>query len=115
MTDLPEVERSIELPATPDEIWERIVDGDLSEEWLGVTMEPKVGGKVDVPDRDVIGTVEEVIPGESITWSWRELEGDPSQVTITITPTDDGSTVTVTERLLDYEITGVEPFYAHAA
>lgn len=113
--DLPEVERSIEVEATPDEAWERIVGGDIAEEWLGVSVEPRVGGDVQVPDKDMIGTVEEVAPGESITWSWREIDGEPSQVTIKIEPTEGGSLVTVTERLLDYKITGVEPFYAQAA
>lgn len=115
MSNLPEVERAIEVPASPKEVWERIVDGELAEEWMGVTLEPRPGGQVDVPDREVIGTVEEVVPGESITWSWRELDGEPSQVTIEVHPVEDGSRVTVTERLLDYQITGVEPFYAKAA
>ena len=116
MDDLPEVERSIEIPASPCEVWERVVDGDLSEEWMGVRLDPRPGGEVRVPDREIIGTVEEVVPGESITWSWREPDGDPSQVTIEIEPSDSGSTVTVTERLLDYSITGAPAtFLARAA
>ncbi|HEU4320243.1 MAG TPA: SRPBCC domain-containing protein [Acidimicrobiia bacterium] len=113
---LPEVERSIELPATPDEVWERVVEGAFAEEWMGISLEPRPGGNVSVPDREMIGTVEEVVPGESITWSWRELGGEPSQVTIEIGPSETGSTVTVTERLLEYKITGIPPvFLARAA
>lgn len=116
MDQLPEVERSIELPVPPDEVWERIVDGELSEEWIGVQIEPRPGGNVKVPDHDMIGTVEEVVPGESITWSWREPDGDPSQVTIEIAPSETGSRVTVTERLIEYKITGIPPvFLARAA
>lgn len=116
MDQLPEVERSIELPATPDEVWERVVDGTFAEEWMGVSLEPRSGGDVSVPDRVMIGTVEEVIPGQSITWSWREPDGEPSQVTIEITPSETGSIVTVTERLLEYKITGIPPvFHAQAA
>ncbi len=116
MDSLPEIERTVDLPASPDEVWERIVDGDLAEEWMGVRLEPRSGGKVTVPDRDVIGTVEEVIPGESITWSWREPEGDPSQVTIEVEPTETGSTVTIVERLLEYRISGPPGvFYSQAA
>jgi uncharacterized protein YndB with AHSA1/START domain len=116
MEHLPEVERAIELPAEPDEVWERIVTGDLAEEWMGVRVEPRPGGSVTVPDRAVIGTVEEVVPGERITWSWREVDGDPSQVTIEVTPTDGGSRVTIVERLLEYRITGIPPvFFAKAA
>ena len=116
MEDLPQVERSIEVPASPEEVWERLVDGELSEEWMGVTLEPRPGGEVTVADREMIGTVEEVVPGESITWSWREPEGDPSQVTIDIAPSESGTLVTVTERLLEYTVTGLPPvFFARAA
>jgi uncharacterized protein YndB with AHSA1/START domain len=116
MEELPQIERSVEVPADPEEVWERIVDGDLAEEWMGVRVAPRRGGKVTVPDRDVIGTVEEVVPGESITWSWRETDGDPSQVTIDLVPTEEGTRVTIVERLLEYRITGLPPVVLdHAA
>lgn len=116
MSEQPEIERSVDLDAAPDEVWERIVEGELAEEWLGVTLEPRPGGPVTVPDEDTIGTVEEVEPGRSITWSWRQPDGDPSQVTIEIEPLESGSRVTVTERLLEYRITGSPPvFLAQAA
>lgn len=116
MSDLPEIERSVEVSAEPDRVWEKLVDGDLAEEWMGVRIEPRPGGEVTVPDREMIGTVEEINPGESVTWSWREPEGDPSQVTIRIEPTDTGTKVTIVERLLEYRITGTPPvFLARAA
>ena len=111
MEGLPEVERSIEVDVPTEEVWRHVVDGDLAEEWLGVEIEPRRGGAVTVPDEDMIGTVEEVEAGRSITWSWRKLDGDPSQVTIVIEPTDTGSRVTVTERLLEYRITGTLPVF----
>lgn len=111
MDDLPQIERSVEMPATTDEVWEKIVDGDLAEEWLGIRVEPRPGGEVVVPDKEMIGTVEDVDPGRSITWSWREPDGDPSQVTIEIEPIDSGSRVTITERLLEYRITGSPPVF----
>lgn len=115
-TEEPEVQRSADVDASPDEVWEMIVDGKLAEEWLGVVVEPRPGGSVTVPDADTIGTVEEVDPGRSITWSWRQPDGDPSQVTIDIAPLEEGSRVTVTERLLEYRITGSPPvFFALAA
>lgn len=115
MSELPEIERSTHVPASPDEVWERIVDGELAEEWLGVRVEPRPGGKISSPDRDLIGTVEEVIPGESITWSWREVDGDPSQVTIGVEASGGGTRVTVTERLLQYRITGTPPVFLSRA
>lgn len=111
MDELPEVERSIDIEVSPAEVWERLVDGDLMEEWMGVIIEPRVGGRVTVPDKDVIGTVEEVQPGESLTWSWRERDGDPSQVTIEIGPSDSGTLVRVVERLLEYRTTGAPPTF----
>lgn len=113
--DLPEIRRSTEIPANPDEVWERIVDGDLAEEWMGVRLDPRPGGMVTVPDRDMIGTVEEVAPGESITWSWREVDGEPSQVMIEVTPSEGGSKVAITERLLEYRITGLPPVFLSKA
>lgn len=114
--DQPTIERSVDVEAAPEEVWERIVDGDLSEEWLGVKIVPRPGGPVTVPEEETIGTVEEVEPGRSITWSWRQPDGDPSQVTIDVEPTETGSRVTVTERLLEYRITGAPPtFFARAA
>ena len=106
---LPEFERTVDLDVEPEEVWERIVDGDLSEEWLGVSVEPRPGGAVSVPGRATIGTVEEVEPGRSITWSWREPDADPSQVTILVEPDGDGTRLTVTERMLPYSITGLPP------
>lgn len=115
MDELPQVERTVDLPAEPDEVWERVVSGELAEEWLGVKVEPRRGGVVSVPGRDLIGTVEEIDPGRSITWSWREIDGDPSQVIIQIEPLQEGSRVTVTERLLEYRIGGASPFLLSAA
>lgn len=115
MDELPEVERTIELPAEPDEVWERVVNGDIAEEWLGVRIDPRRGGDVEIPGREMIGTVEEVDPGRSITWTWREVDGEPSQVVIEIEPGAVGSRVRVTERLLEYRIHGTPPFLLAAA
>jgi uncharacterized protein YndB with AHSA1/START domain len=115
MEELPQIERSIDLPADPDRVWEKLVDGDLSEEWMGVRLQPRPGGEVNVAGKEVIGTVEAVSPGESITWSWREPDGDPSQVMIDLEPIDGGTRVTVVERLLEYRITGIPPVLSCAA
>lgn len=114
--DGPEVERNVEVAAAPEAVWERIVEGVLAEEWLGVRLDPRPGGRVEVPGREMIGTVEEVDPKRYITWSWRPVDGDPSLVKIELEPTEVGTRVTVTERLLPYRITGAPPtFYARAA
>lgn len=115
MPSLPEIMKSVEVPAESGQVWQRIVEGDLAEEWMGVRVEPRRGGTVTVPDREVIGTVEEVVPGVSITWSWREVDGDPSQVTIEVAPTDNGTRVTIVERLLEYRISGTPPVFLSQA
>jgi uncharacterized protein YndB with AHSA1/START domain len=115
MDGLPEIERSIVVPASPNEVWERIVEGDLAEEWMGIRIDPRPGGDVTVPGKEMIGTVEEVRRGESITWSWREVDGEPSQVRIEIGPTDNGSRVSIVERLLEYRITGAPPVFLDQA
>lgn len=115
MEELPEIERTADIQSAPEEVWNRIVEGDLAEEWMGVRLEPRPGGRVSVPGRPTIGTVEEVEPGRSITWSWREPDGDPSQVSITVEPAGTGTRVTVVERLLEFRISGPAPvFYAAA-
>jgi uncharacterized protein YndB with AHSA1/START domain len=108
--ELPLVEREIELDSTPEEVWRWMTESDLTDEWLGARLVARPGGKVVATDRDVIGTVEEVDEGRSITWTWRHPNGEPSQVTIIIDPSDRGCRLTVTERLLPYQITGVDPF-----
>lgn len=110
------VEKSVELGASPADLWEHIVDGTLASEWMGspITITPRPGGNVDFsPDgTPFIGTVEEVDPGRSITWSWRHPERDPSQVTITIEPNGNGTSLTVTERLLPYTVTDTRDHHA---
>lgn len=107
---LPFVEREIELDSPPEEVWRWMTESDLTDEWLGARLVPRPGGKVTATDRDVIGTVEEVEEGRSITWTWRHPDGEPSQVTIAIDPAGEGSRVTIIERLLPYRITGIDPF-----
>jgi uncharacterized protein YndB with AHSA1/START domain len=103
------VERSITVGASPEEVWEHVVDGTVASEWMGspLTIDPRPGGRIDfAPDgTPYLGTVEAVEPGHSITWSWRHPDRDPSQVTITIEQTGEDTTVTVTETLLPYTIT----------
>lgn len=112
---LPEIERSVEVAAEPEEVWRRIVDGNLAGEWLGVSVVPRPGGAVTVLDGNAIGVVEGIELGRSITWAWRRPDGEPSQVTIAIEPLHPGARVTVTERMLEYTITTWAPIYVSQA
>ena len=111
---LPRVERTVELAVPAGELWRHLVDGELASLWMGgvMTIEPRLGGHVLLQTDDapvVFGTVEELVAGHSITWTWRTREGEPTQVSIVVEPADDGSILRVTEQLIPYEIVHVPP------
>jgi uncharacterized protein YndB with AHSA1/START domain len=113
----PQVERSIALETSPENLWRHLVDGSLASLWMGgeMTIEPKLNGKVrlltaDAPE--IFGSVEEIAPGVSITWTWRTSDGEPTQVTIQLEAAAQGSRLTVTERLIPYEIIIIPPTLA---
>lgn len=107
--ELPKVERAVELGVPAVELWQYLVDGELASFWMGglMTIEPRLNGRVllDADDAPVVfGTVEEFVAGESITWTWRTRDGEPTQVSIIVEPASDGSVLRVTEQLIPYEI-----------
>lgn len=129
MSELPEIQRRIVLTVSPERVWQGLVDGELCHQWFGGEIEPRLGGQVTLDETEIIGTVEEIIPGESITWSWRTPDGEPSQVTIRIdgqspdvsdhgTRNDDtrirATEVTITERLLKYQIVSHRPLVSES-
>ena len=95
-----------------DELWRHLVDGELASFWMGgvMTIEPRLNGRVLLHADEapvVFGTVEELVAGESITWTWRTRDGEPTQVSIVVEPASDGSILRVTEQLIPYEIVHV--------
>ena len=108
------VERTVTLPAHPEEVWEHLTQGDLLGEWMDgeVTIAPRPGGKIEMtPDNGptVWGTVEDVIPTSRIQWSWRSDVGLPTQVEIELAPSDKWTRLTVRETLLPWRISGMPP------
>ena len=113
---LPRVERTVELAVPAAELWRHLVDGELASLWMGgvMTIEPRLNGRVVLHADDapvVFGTVEEAIAGQSITWTWRTADGEPTQVSIVVEPAEDGSILRVTEQLIPYEIVHVAPTF----
>jgi hypothetical protein len=111
---LPRVERSLHLDRAPAELWEHLVRGEMASMWMGgeMTIEPRLGGPVSLivaGSPPVFGTVEEILPGGSITWTWRTAEGEPTQVVLNIEPDGEGSLLRVSEELLPYEIVIIPP------
>ncbi|HUP15711.1 MAG TPA: SRPBCC domain-containing protein [Acidimicrobiia bacterium] len=107
--ELPRVERTVELGVPATELWQHLVDGELASFWMGgvMTIEPRLNGRVLLHADDaaiVFGTVEELVVGESITWTWRTRDGEPTQVSIIVEPAAEGSVLRVTEQLIPYEI-----------
>ena len=108
------VERSITLPADPETIWERLTDENLVGDWMegDVSIEARPGGAIIMTPAEgapVWGTVEEVVPGRRLQWSWRTDDGLPTQVEIELERVEDGTTLTVRETLLPWTITGLPP------
>lgn len=110
----PEAEHRIELGVPTEVLWRYLVDGSLASLWMGgrMTVEPRWGGKVLLQTDSaplIFGTVEEIVPGESITWTWRTSDGEPTQVQIRLTALPNGSAVAVIERMVPYEIVIIPP------
>jgi uncharacterized protein YndB with AHSA1/START domain len=108
------VERSISLPANPHSVWEHLTDGNLVGDWMegDVEIDARPGGAITMTPDDgpmVWGTVEEIVPGRRLQWSWRTDEGLPTQVEIELEPTEDGTALTVRETLLPWTTTGLPP------
>ncbi len=107
-------ERSITLPTTADAVWEHLTDGDLVGEWIegDIQIDPRPGGTITMTPEGgptVWGTVEEVVPGRRLQWSWRTDDGLPTMVEIDLEPIEDGTVITVKETLLPWRITGLPP------
>jgi uncharacterized protein YndB with AHSA1/START domain len=110
--ELPRVERAVELGVPAAELWQHLVDGELASLWMGgvMTIEPRLNGRVLLHADDapiVFGTVEELFAGQSITWTWRTRDGEPTQVSIAVEAASEGSILRVTEQLIPYEIVHV--------
>jgi uncharacterized protein YndB with AHSA1/START domain len=102
-----EVEREIELPAPPDEVWESVADA----EWLGGEAEIDLvpGGDLRIGDR--VGWVEEVEPGERLSFWWRLPDEEvATRVEISLTETEEGGTlvrVVETNPLATLDVIGI--------
>jgi uncharacterized protein YndB with AHSA1/START domain len=108
------VERSVTLQADPDTIWERLTDENLVGDWMegDVSIDARPGGAITMTPAEgapVWGTVEEVVPGRRLQWSWRTDDGLPTQVEIELEKSEDGTILTVRETLLPWTITGLPP------
>jgi uncharacterized protein YndB with AHSA1/START domain len=104
------VRRRVEIAASPETVWELLVDPVKALRWWGIEVEldPRPGGRLRVhviPGSVVSGAFVEVDPPRRLvyTWGWTEGGGSPglvppgsSTVEIELEPTGAGTTVRLT-------------------
>jgi uncharacterized protein YndB with AHSA1/START domain len=101
-----DVTREVDLPASPEEVWEHVTESDQLGDWLeaDVELEPRPGGSGSFrfADGEVRrALVRDVEPGQRLAFTWWPLTGEDvgraTSVTITIEPTDAGSRLRLVE------------------
>jgi uncharacterized protein YndB with AHSA1/START domain len=101
------VERTVELDASPDDVWRALTEPDELAAWFGreAELDAQPGGRGRFVDDDGLvrrAVVDQVRPGEELVLRWWP-EGDDgtgaSVVTFVVAPTTSGSRLIVTERL----------------
>jgi len=108
------VERHIELPASPETVWDALPDM-LADD---VDLDPEPGGALRThdPDGDRVGVVIEAVPAERLTFQWTSTDGDepPSEVEIELEPSGFGTILHLRETRLDGEHIARKAFLARA-
>jgi uncharacterized protein YndB with AHSA1/START domain len=94
--------KEVVLPVAPDEAWEAVSDERALEAWLAdrVELDLRPGGDASfvLPDgEERRGMVEEVAPGERLTFWWWADGGESSRVTFELAPAVGGTRIRVTE------------------
>ena len=96
------IERSIELDAPAQEVWNAISDERLLGEWLApeVELEPWEGGAIRCRQQDGderAGAVRELEEGERIVFEWEREGAATSLVELRLEPAERGCRLTVVE------------------
>jgi uncharacterized protein (TIGR03086 family) len=108
------IEKSVLVPLDPDQTFALLTEPERLRRWQGITarVDLRAGGEYRwtiIPGNSAGGTYTEVEPGRRVvfTWAWEGPDGlppDSSTVTITLEPTEGGTTVRlVHEGLSDEE------------
>ena len=96
--------KEVLLPVEPDDAWAAVTEERALEAWLAerVELDLRPGGEAafTLPDgEERTGVIEEVAPGERLTFWWwpREAGGKSSRVTFELEPAVGGTWIRVTE------------------
>ena len=119
-TETTSVEREVSIDATPETIWEFLVDPEKATRWMGLsaTLDATPGGlyRVEViPGHTARGEFVELDPPRRLvyTWGWEEGENPvpPGSSTIEIELVPDGERTTV--RLVHSDLPNEEAAASH--
>ena len=91
------VRRTVTLDASPADVWRLLTDADELAGWLGAVDGDTL--------RELDGTVrrfvvDDVVEGERLAFTWWTDEGDVSEVVFSVDETEEGTRVTVEERVV---------------
>jgi uncharacterized protein YndB with AHSA1/START domain len=104
-TDTTSVEREIAIDASPETVWQFLVDADKATRWMGqtATFDPRPGGvyRVEViPGNTAVGEFVELDPPRRLVFTWGWESGQASKVApgsttveIELVPNGDGTTL----------------------
>ena len=93
-----EINREIQFPVPPGEVWEALTDPDQLEEWFAndVELDPREGGEGVFrwdDGEEKHATVVEAAPGERLVLDW----DDDGTVELTLEETEDGTRLHIRE------------------
>src|SRR5688500_7570087 len=102
---VPDVERQIDLPAPPDQVWEMLTDPDSLGEWFGAEIDggltPGEVTRFTWPDGNSRrALVETVVAPKRLTFRWLPDEDQSgSRVEIDVEETTDGTRMRILETM----------------
>jgi uncharacterized protein YndB with AHSA1/START domain len=102
------VRREIEIEASPDEVWEALIDEERREDWLGEGEGSGEGSGEGLGEGERTIEIEEADPPHRLVWWWSSDgagggEG-PTRVEISIVAVPAGARVIVTESVPSFPL-----------